>query len=129
VPVVEVSQHREDGVALPDLLEGLGVQRFVFDLALADGYRVRHVEARVGRLAGVEDLRQRIDPLVGHFDSDGGMPVAAPLPFAPERALKNVVLPDAAVPMMETNIFLNQPFEMIRFLSGCSLREQERVRR
>ncbi len=105
VPVVEVAQHQQHGVALPDLLQGFCIQRLVFDLAFADGHRVRHVEARVGRLSGVEDLRQRIDPLVGYFDADGGMPVVPPLPFAPESALKNVVLPDAGVPMMETNMF------------------------
>ncbi len=79
VSVVEVAQHQKNGVALPDLLQGFGIQRFVFDLAFADGYRVRHVEARVGRLSGVEDLRQRIDPLVGDFDADGGMPVVPPV--------------------------------------------------
>jgi len=76
VPVVEVPEHQEHGVALPDLEERFGVERLVFQLPLADGYRVGHVEARVGRLAGVEELRQRVDPLVGDLDAGGGVAVA-----------------------------------------------------
>ena len=72
--LADVDHVHDDVVEDPALPQRLGDA-----LALADGHRVGHVEARVGRLAGGEDLYQCIDPLVGHLDADGGVAVAVPV--------------------------------------------------